>query len=258
MASNSLKSYFQKILAEGKRLDGRNVLDIRQPVKVEYGVSKTAEGSAKVTIGNTEVLAGVKLEISQPYPDSPDQGTIMVGAELIPLSNPDFESGPPSIKAIELARVVDRGVRESKAIDFKKLCIERGEKCWIVVIDIVTLNDDGNLIDASALAVLAALKNTKYPAIVDGIIDYKNKTEQCLELQKEPIAITVFKVGDHFIVDPTNEEETTIDARLTVTTTKEGLICALQKGGEFALSDDDISSMIDIAVEKAAVLRAAL
>lgn len=255
--ANESKSYLISLLNEGKRLDGRDILEYR-PVKVEYGISKNAEGSAKVTIGDTELLAGVKLDFGEPYPDSPNQGTIMVGAELVPLSNPDFEPGPPSIQAVELARVVDRGIRESKAIDFKKLCIKKGEKAWIVMIDIVILNDDGNLMDASALAVLAALKDTKFPAVADGLVDYKSKTNKSLELKKEPIAVTVFKVGQHFIVDPTTEEEKDIDARLTVTTTAKGILCALQKGGDYSLSTEEISKMIDIATEKAKLLRAAL
>ncbi|MCK5283047.1 MAG: exosome complex protein Rrp42 [Nanoarchaeota archaeon] len=258
MASNELKSHFIKLLNEGKRLDGRDISELRQPIKVEYGISKTAEGSAKVTMGDTEVLAGVKMEISEPYPDTPDQGTIMVGAELIPLSSPEFESGPPSIKAVELARVVDRGIRESKAIDFRKLCIKKGEKIWILLIDIVTLNDDGNLIDASALAALAALKDAKFPEVKDGAIDYKKKTDKSIDLVKEPIAVTVFKVGNHFIVDPTREEEKAIGTRLTITTTKNNLICALQKSGDSSLTQEDISRMIDIAIEKAKILREAL
>ena len=255
---NGLKTYFIKLLKEGKRLDGRNIDDYRKQLKVEYGISKTAEGSAKVTLGNTEVLVGVKVEIGEPYPDIPDQGTIMVGAELVPMSNPGFEPGPPSIKAIELARLVDRGIRESKAIDFKKLCIEKGEKAWILMIDIVSLNDDGNLLDASALAALAALKDMKFHEVVDGVVDYKKKSKKGLEFEKEPITVTVYKVGSYFIVDPTLEEEEAIDARLTVASLKDGSLCALQKGGDAPLTEDDISKMIDIAVEKSKLLRAAL
>jgi len=254
----NLKSYFMKLLDEGKRLDGRDILEYRKPLKIEYGISTTAEGSAKITLGNTEVLVGIKLEIGKPYPDTPDQGSIMVGAELVPLSNPEFESGPPSIQAVELARVVDRGIRESKAIDFKKLCIEPGEKAWIVVIDIVTLNDDGGLIDACALAALAAVKDAVYPEFTDGKIDYKKKTSKKIELSKEPIAVTVFKVGKHYIVDPTLEEEKVTDARLTITLTEEGELCALQKGGDYPITLDDVSRMIDIAMEKSKLLRASL
>jgi exosome complex component RRP42 len=254
---DSQKTYFLKLLAEGRRLDGRKIDDIREPLKVEYGISKTAEGSAKVTLGDTEILVGVKMEVSTPYPDAPDKGTIMVGAELIPLSSRTFEPGPPTIQAVELARVVDRGIRESKALDFKKLCITEGEKCWIVIIDIVTLNDDGGLFDAAALGVLAALKDAKFPAYDGTKIDYKTP-DKPLEIEKSPIAVTVFKVGEFFIVDPTKEEEKEMDARLTVTTDENGSLCALQKGGESALSTDEVGKMIDIALDKSKIYRGAL
>ena len=83
--------------------------------------------------------------------------------ELIPLASPDFESGPPREKAIELARVVDRGIRESETIDMAKLCITPEEKVWIVFIDVHVLDYDGNLFDACSLAASAALGCTIVP-----------------------------------------------------------------------------------------------
>src|SRR3989338_9399758 len=136
-----LKNHIIGLLNQNTRLDGRNLTDYRQPITVETGFIKTAEGSARVKIGGTEIIVGVKMEVGTPYPDNPDEGTIIVGAELLPLSNPDFELGPPGIQAVELARVVDRGIRESKAIDFKKLCIKPGEKVWQLLIDMCPLND---------------------------------------------------------------------------------------------------------------------
>ncbi len=180
--SDYVKSHVLRLLEKGVRLDGRKLTEFRKPISVEYNISKSAEGSAKATIGDTVVFAGVKMEVGEPYPDTPDAGSLMVGAELYPLSNPDFESGPPSMAAVELARVVDRGIRESEAVDFEKLCIKSGELSWIVVADICTLNDCGNLFDASALATIAALKATKLPALVNDKVDYTKLTEEGLPL----------------------------------------------------------------------------
>ncbi|MCD6088971.1 exosome complex protein Rrp42, partial [Candidatus Bathyarchaeota archaeon] len=149
-----------QLLSSGKRLDGRGLLDYR-PIQIETGIIEKAEGSARVRIGKTEVVAGVKIEIGEPFPDRPDEGVLTTNAEFVPLASPEFEAGPPTEDSVELARVVDRGIRESKAIDLKKLCIIPGKKVFIVFIDIYVLNHDGNLIDASALAALAALTNTK-------------------------------------------------------------------------------------------------
>jgi len=242
-----------KYLKEGIRLDGRKLEEYRA-VEVESDISKSAEGSARVKIGDTEVLAGIKLAIDKPYPDTPEEGTMMIGAELLPLSNPEFESGPPNIQAVELARVVDRGIRESKAINTKKLLIEKGEKAWTVMIDIVTLNDAGNLFDAAALASLAALKNTKFPEYDGTKIDYKKRTDKDLPINKLPISVTVLKIGDFFIVDPNSEEEKAVDARLTVAISGDK-ICALQKGGDMPVTTEDIKKMIDIAFDKSKELK---
>src|SRR3989338_9244066 len=162
-----LRKHIIGLLKAGTRLDGRKLNDYRKPIQIDYGVVMTANGSARVKIGDTEVIAGIKLEVGTPYPDNPDEGTIIVGAELLPLSSPDFELGPPGIQAVELARVVDRGIRESKCLDFKKLCIEEGEKAWMIIVDICTINDAGNLLDASSLAAIAALRNTTFPEYKD-------------------------------------------------------------------------------------------
>ena len=255
MMHRELRNHIIGLLNSGMRLDGRKLTEYRKPIEVEYGIIKTADGSARVKIGVTEVFVGVKLEVGEPYPDTPNEGTIIVGAELLPMSNPDFELGPPGIQAIELARVVDRGIRESKALDFKKLCIAEGEKIWMVIIDICPINDAGNLFDASSLAALAALKDTKYPEF-DGVkVNYKKKTDKSLQLEKHPIAVTVIKFGDKFVVDPDTEEEKVIDARLTVSSIEDGTLCAMQKGGDFPLSTADIDKMLDIGIEKGKELR---
>ena len=250
-----LRSHIISLLNAGTRLDGRKLTDYRKPIEVEYGVIKTAEGSARVKLGETEVIVGVKLEVGEPYPDTPNEGTIIVGAELLPLSNPEFELGPPGIQAIELARVVDRGIRESKALDFKKLCITKGEKIWMVIIDICPINDAGNLFDASSIAALAALKNTVYPKFDGEKVDYKEKTGKKIELERLPIAVTVIKIGDMLIIDPDIEEEKVIDARLTVSSMEDGTLCALQKGGDSPLTAEEISKMLDIGIEKGKELR---
>lgn len=256
--NEDLKQHVITLLDSDKRLDGRKPLDYRKPVKVEPNFTSTAEGSAKVTIGETEVLCGVKMEVGTPYPDRPDAGTIICGAELLPLSNPEFESGPPGIQAIELARIVDRGIRESGTIDFKKLCIKKGEQVWLILIDVITLNDAGNLFDASALAAYAALQNASFPKFDGEKVDYKEKSNKKLDLKNIPLSVTVCKIGNKFIVDPTTEEEKAIDARLTVATLEDGTLCALQKGGEMPLTSEEITKMIEIGTEKGKELRQAL
>ena len=118
-------------IEKDKRLDNRNLNDYRN-LKLEQGIIESAEGSARVILGKTEVVVGIKVEIGSPFPDTPNLGVMTVNAELTPLASQEFETGPPGEEAIELARIVDRGIRESKTIDLEKLCIEVGKKVFVV------------------------------------------------------------------------------------------------------------------------------
>ena len=162
------KDYIYNLMVKEKRQDGRGFKDFRD-IKLEINIITKAEGSAKITLGDTQVLVGVKLQIGTPFPDSPDEGVIITNLELNPIASPDFEPGPPKEEAIEMARVVDRGIRESDAIDLKKLCVAVGESVWIVFIDVHVLNDEGNVIDASCFAAIAALMTTIVPNEQQGI-----------------------------------------------------------------------------------------
>lgn len=253
--SNLTKDRIQDYLAAGKRFDGRGLLDYRE-IFIETGISKNAEGSARVKIGETEVVAGVKLGVSEPYPDSPDEGSLISGVEHLPLSSPSFESGPPSIYAIEMARIVDRGIRESGFIDFKKLCIKEGEKVWTVFLDIYSINDAGNLIDASALAAVAALKTARFPEYnkEEEKIIYGYFTDKKLPLTESmPITLNFYKVGNAFIMDPISLEEESSNMRISIAISKQGkkhMINACQKSGEAVISKEELSEIIDKAVEK--------
>ena len=249
------KEHIKNSLKKGIRLDGRKLTDFRE-IKIETGIISTAEGSARLKFGDAEVLAGVKMALEKPYDDTPEDGVLMVNSELLPLSNPDFESGPPSLQSIETARVIDRGIRESKTMDTKSLCVAKGEKVWTIAVDVVPINYDGNLIDMGGLAAILALKSATFPTVKeDGTLDYHKRSEKKLKLNKLPIPITVCKIGEHFLVDPTDEEENAVDVRLTITSLDDGKICALQKGGDNPLTIDDIKKMTDIALEKAKLIR---
>lgn len=239
----------------GKRLDGRTLTDFRE-FKIEQGLIEKAEGSARVHLGNSEVLVGVKVEIGAPFPDTPNEGVMTVNAELVPLASPTYETGPPDETSIELARIVDRGIRESKAIDTEKLCIEPGKKVFVVFVDVWVLNYDGNLIDTAALAAMSALLNTKMPnfEIKDGEVKIKQGYTP-LPLRSHPITVTVGKINDKLIIDPGAEEEQVMDARLTMAINDQGNICAIQKGLAGYFTPQQIIEASKLAQEKAAELR---
>jgi exosome complex component RRP42 len=208
-------------------------------------------------LDKTEVLVGVKVEVGKPFSDTPNEGVLTVNVELVPLASPEFEPGPPKEKAVEIARVVDRGIRESKAIDLEKLCLQPGKNVLVIFIDIYVLNHDGNLIDASALAALAALLNTKMPKYEvneEGDIIVKSGYSP-LPMQNYPIATTFAEIDGKLAVDPYLEEEEVMDSRLTMTVEKDGKICATQKGGSGSLTREQILNVMRIAGEKAVEIR---
>jgi len=245
----------EQTIEKNKRLDDRSSTDYRE-IKIELGVIEKAEGSARVLLGKTEVLVGVKVETGEPFPDTPNDGVMTVNAELVPLASPNFEPGPPDENSIELARVVDRGIRESHAIDTEKLCIDPGKKVFVVFVDVYVLNHDGNLIDASAMAAVAALKNTKMPnyEIKDGELKIKQGYTP-LPMKSHPVTVTVGKINGHLIVDPWIEEELVMDSRITFATNEDGNICAIQKGGSSYFTPQQILEASKIALDKAAELR---
>ncbi len=235
------KDYLINLAKQGKRADGRGFDEYRE-ISIERNIIKKAEGSAKVRIGNTMVLAGIKLDIGEPYPDSPEEGAMSTSVELPPLASPDFEPGPPRPDAIEIARVIDRGIRESKYIKLDKLVVEPGEKVWIVFIDIHVLDYDGNLFDAGSLAASAALQNAVIPNE-----RFELGENKPLPVGSPPISCTFAKFGDAIVVDPGLEEEQVAEARFTVALDENGDIRAMQKGLKGSFTVEEIKNNINRA-----------
>ena len=248
-----MKSYASDLLEKGKRANGRGMDEFRE-IEIIPNFIEKAEGSAFVRFGNTKVIAGVKMELSTPFSDTPDEGTLMVSAEFTPLASPDFESGPPSDKAVELARIVDRSIRESHMLDLKKLCITPGEKTRGVIVDIHIINNDGGLIDCAALASVVALLTTKIPKVKDDKM-VRDDFEGPLPTSQKPITITVCKVGNTFITDPTVDEEEAVDVKLSIGIRDDDKICAMQKQGSAGMTIKDVETAIDIAIKKSKDLR---
>lgn len=244
------------LLSKGKRIDERPLESYRE-IQIQVGLIEKANGSAQVHLGKSKVLAGIKIETGEPFPDTPEEGVLTVNAELVPLASPSFEAGPPGEAAIELSRVVDRGIRESKAVDLKSLVIQKGKKVQVVYVDVYVLDHDGNLIDAASMAALAALVNAKVAKMEvkgDDVV-VKGPLHQ-LPLNNYPVATTFAKIDKTIVVDPCLQEEQVMNARFTVTIDKNGNICAMQKGGLSGFTPDEVRRAVHLAVEKAAENRA--
>ena len=245
-----------ELLEQGKRVDGRALDEVRE-ITIETNAIPKANGSARVFLGDTEVVCGVKIQPDRPFPDTGDKGLFICTAELLPLSHPTVETGPPQPHVIELARVVDRGIRESHMIDVSQLVIEKDKSVIGVFADNVVVDYDGNLFDACSYAATAALLTSKTPKweMVDDRPTLVEGGESELPISTIPVSITMGKIGNYIVVDPNGDEWASMDARITITSDSDGNICALQKGGSNGFTQDEINQCGEISVKVGAIIR---
>ncbi|MGF7118231.1 exosome complex protein Rrp42 [Methanobacterium oryzae] len=245
-----------ELIKNGERADGRAPDEYRD-ISVEVGVIDKSEGSARVKIGNTQIMIGIKPQIGEPFSDTPNVGVLMTNSELLPMASPTFEPGPPDERSVELARVTDRCLREGKVVDLEKLCIVEGEKVWMLFLDLHVLDYDGNLLDAAVLGSVAALMNTKIPntKVEDGKIVIDEENSVPLPINEKPLMCTLAKIGDELVIDPSLEEEEIMGARLSIGVREDNSLCAMQKGGETPLTKEEIMKAVDITLKKTKELR---
>ncbi|CAN1319015.1 Exosome complex component RRP45B [Linum perenne] len=219
------------------------------------------DGSSEVQLGHTHVMGFVSGQLVQPYRDRPNEGTLSIFTEFSPMADPSFEVGRPGESAIELGRIIDRGLRESKAVDMESLCVLPGKLVWAIRIDIHILDNGGNLVDAANIAALAALLTFRRPECsLSGengqeVVVHPPEVKEPLPLivHHIPIAVTfAFFSTEHIVaVDPTHSEEAVMGGRMTVTVNASGDICAIQKAGGLGVPQSDIMRCLRLASRNA-------
>lgn len=244
------------LLKEGQRVDGR-ALDEPRQLTIDVGVIPKAEGSARIRLGDTEVVCGVKIQPDKPFPDLGDRGIFICTAEILPLADPSVEPGPPGEEVIELARVVDRGIRESGMIDLTKLVLEKNKSVIGLFVDNSVTDYDGNLFDACSYASVASILSCRVPKW-----ELVNDTPTLVEGQFSeppittvPVSVTMGKIGDVIVVDPNADEWACMDARITITTNAAGNICAIQKGGTDGFTVEQLVQCSKVAISTGAKIR---
>jgi len=250
--------YVKDIAATGKRIDGRQPVEFRD-IRVETGVLKNAEGSALAHFGDTKVLAGVKLDLVTPFPDRPDEGTISFNSEFSTLAHPEFESGPPNEDSIELARVVDRGIRSAEVLNLKEFgalgasaSTEQTKKVMGLYVDLYPLDHNGNLIDAAALAAMAAIATATVPKLEDGKLVRGEGSK--MRLQRKATTCSFEFIANQVFLDATDEEEAASLGRVTIGVTDDGLLCSGQKSGRAGFSREKLLELAGVALEKGSEL----
>ncbi len=239
------------LIGTGRRRDHRSLGQMR-PLVVETGIIAQADGSARVRLGGTELVVGVKLMPANPYPDHPDEGVMHTGIRLSPLASPSFDRDL-DVEATEIARVVDRGIRHSGMIDMKRLCISPGERVWGLYLDIHVLDHDGNLFDASTLGIVLSLRGLAFPNSRFGMGE-----DSPVPLGEMPVTLTFAKVAGELILDPTAEEEGVSDGRITMTIDPRGWVRAVQLGGCGHFTPEEVKRAHQLARSSAEVVRGSL
>ncbi|KAM3240381.1 hypothetical protein ACQJBY_053828 [Aegilops geniculata] len=280
------REFIEQALQSDLRVDGRRPFDFRK-LKIAFG---REDGSAEVELGETRVMGYVTAQLVQPYKDRPNEGTLAIFTEFSPMADPAFEPGRPGEAAIELGRVIDRGLRspdgclvvsflskslsvefnedsrwcrrESRAVDMESLCVVAGKHVWSVRVDLHILDNEGNLIDAANIAALAALSTFRRPECTVGGDDGQEVTVHDSEVRDPlpltihhlPIAVTFAYFGDGniMVIDPTYKEEAVMGGRMTATINSNGDVCAIQKAGGEGVMSSVIMQCLRIASVKAA------
>ncbi|VVA37774.1 PREDICTED: exosome [Prunus dulcis] len=254
------KKFIETALLSDLRIDGRRPFDYRN-LTIKFGKD---EGSAEVQLGQTHVMAFVTAQLIQPYRDRPNDGSLSIFTEFSPMADPSFEPGRPGESAVELGRVIDRGLRESRAVDTESLCVLSGKLAWAIRVDLHILDNGGNLIDAANIAALAALLTFRRPECSVGgedgqeVIVHPPEEREPLHLiiHHLPIAVTFgfFSFESRVVIDPTHHEEAIMGGRMTATLNANGDVCAIQKAGGEGVLQSVIMQCLRIASVKAGAM----
>ncbi len=185
------------------------------------------------------VLARVSAEVTVPYADRPLDGVFNISTELSPMASPAFEINRPTETEVVLSRLLEKTVRRSGALDTESLCLVAGQKCWSVRVDVHVLSHDGNLIDASCLAVIASLRHFKKPdaSIEGGVLTIYTPAERepvPLGWLHSPFCVTFSFFGDEgdiSLLDATWAEEQVRVGSCTISLNRHGEICQIAKMG---------------------------
>lgn len=205
----------------------------------------------------------VSCEVVKPYADRPTEGFFKFNASFSPMASPAF-GGRVSSQGIEIGRVVERGLRESGAIDTEALCIVAGEKVWAVRLDMHVLDDHGNLMDCCSIGAITALHHFRRPdvTISGGMVEIHSAHERApvpLSIHHMPISVSfaLFGAGT-MIVDPLWKEERVCNGRMTITLNAQHEVCAMQKAGGVALTAEQLIQATQVAQVKVVELSAAI
>lgn len=198
-------------------------------------------------MGNTQILCGVTLQIGVPSVPGCGDVSINIMAELQPIL--------------------------MEMLDLTCLSILEGQ-AWRLQITIQVLQDDGNLWDASLIAAIAALQDTRLPAtqrnassgqmeIVESSNDDDNKQEEKLVFHYLAVPLTVGiyhhdETKTHFCADPTPQEASLLKGQLKMVVNDDNDVVYMQHSSTVGLTRDDLAVAAHMTYGRAKEIRSLL
>ncbi|CAL2269448.1 unnamed protein product [Prunus armeniaca] len=141
-------------------------------------------------------------------------------------------------------------------IDLSSLVVVEGKICWDLYINGLFVSSDGNLLDAPGTAIKAALSNTGIPKVNVAAgasgdeqpeVDVSDEEFLQFDTSRVPVIVTLTKVGRHYIVEATSEEESQMCLAVSISINRQGRICGLTERGGAGLDPSIILDMISVA-----------
>eukprot|EP00386_Alphamonas_edax_P009984 GDKI01032574.1.p1 GENE.GDKI01032574.1~~GDKI01032574.1.p1 ORF type:complete len:302 (-),score=92.00 GDKI01032574.1:69-974(-) len=237
------KRFLEDGIKQGFRNDGRSCVDYR-PLIVESGVIPSASGSARVRSAQTDVLCGVKCEMSKPEPGHEFEGMFKIEVECSPSVSPDYEGREGEDFSTTLASLLEKMCAPSWLVDRRSLCVLPHHYCWCVYVDVMVLNSGGNLLDTISVAIRAALKDTIIPSVEVVVgddeeggppqleVDDRPTTGRRFPVEKFPVCVTVGQICNRYVWDMSLEEEACCEAALLVAVDPQGKCVGVHKTGD--------------------------
>lgn len=208
-------------------------------------------------LGGTTVVCGVKAEIAEPELDRKGEGYLVPNLDLPAMCSPKFKPGPPTEEAQVLSDRLNEVLVPSGMLPLTSLCIHPGKAVWVLYVDAICINYDGNVFDAALIAMVAALKNTQLPkATFDedtGRTTCSRSTKVPLQVTRTPVSMS-FGVFDSttILTDPTAFEEPLLDTTISVVvdSTSGALLSVSQLGIDATDAQDTLQTCIAAAARR--------
>ena len=208
------------------------------------------------------MIAGINLEIVQPGQNTPNEGDYELNVHLWPICTPSIRTGAAPEEAFSLADFLNKTIfnKKNKVIDMSQLCVEEGRACWVMKVDVLCLEHDGNIEDAASLAVISALHDLRVPAH-----EYDEEKDKVYLIEGDAKALHIqhslmtstFGLFEKtcLICDPTLEEEGLIDTTITISLDEHERILSLLMPGSEGIDESTLMSCLELASERSNVLR---